>query len=272
MNEKIRLPLLIEPEQLSAVLDQRGIVIVDLSKIETYVQTHIPNAIHLDYKHIVWSKPPVMGLLPDGDYLSNLMSQTGISPHDHLVVYDDEGGGKAARFIYTLDVIGHKSYSLLNGGLHAWANEGYELQFAANKLPVSNYSVTLSDEPVANREYILARLDDSTTQIIDARSLAEYLGQKKFAQRAGHIPGAKNLDWLLLMDRQRNLRLKTDSELMQLLAEHDISQDRTTIVYCQTHHRSALTYFVLKHLGYTNVKGYPGSWSDWGNDASTPIE
>jgi thiosulfate/3-mercaptopyruvate sulfurtransferase len=29
---------------------------------------------------------------------------------------------------------------------------------------------------------------------------------------------------------------------------------------------------MLKSLGYENVKGYPGSWSDWGNEPNTPIE
>ena len=26
------------------------------------------------------------------------------------------------------------------------------------------------------------------------------------------------------------------------------------------------------HLGYSRVRGYAGSWSEWGNDARTPIE
>jgi thiosulfate/3-mercaptopyruvate sulfurtransferase len=28
---------------------------------------------------------------------------------------------------------------------------------------------------------------------------------------------------------------------------------------------------MLKALGFPRVKGYPGSWSDWGNRADTPI-
>ena len=271
MNET-RLPLLIEPDHLASILDQPGIVIVDLCKAETYAQTHIPGAVHLDYQHIVWSRPPVMGLLPDAEHLSALLSQTGISPDSYLVVYDDEGGGKAARFIYTLDVIGHDKYSLLNGGLHAWANEGHPLQSSINKLPVTEYPVILHDEPVATKQFILTHLELTALQIIDARSLAEYTGQKKFAEKAGHIPGAINIDWLLLIDKQRNLRLRSNSELHQLMADRDISRDKATIVYCQTHHRSALTYFALKYLGYTNLKGYPGSWSEWGNSTDTPVE
>jgi thiosulfate/3-mercaptopyruvate sulfurtransferase len=29
---------------------------------------------------------------------------------------------------------------------------------------------------------------------------------------------------------------------------------------------------MLRHLGYTNVKGYEGAWSDWGNAPDVPVE
>jgi thiosulfate/3-mercaptopyruvate sulfurtransferase len=44
------------------------------------------------------------------------------------------------------------------------------------------------------------------------------------------------------------------------------------IAHCQTHHRSAHSFFVLKFLGFPTVRGYPGSWSEWGNRPDTPIE
>jgi thiosulfate/3-mercaptopyruvate sulfurtransferase len=43
------------------------------------------------------------------------------------------------------------------------------------------------------------------------------------------------------------------------------------VAYCQTHHRSAHTWFMLKWLGYA-ARGYEGSWSDWGNREDTPVE
>ena len=267
-----RLPILIEPEQLASEKNGSDIVIVDLCKADTYARAHIPGAIHIEYSHIVSPRPPVMGLVPDEDQLATLMSQTGIKPEDTLVVYDDEGGGKAARFIYTLDIIGHKHYALLNGGLHAWANEGHPLESTPNQKPASHYAISINPSPVANREFIQNRLGKSELQLIDSRSPAEYQGSKKLAEKGGHIPGAINLDWVNLMDLQNNFRLKHKEELLRILRDLNIQSDKLTVVYCQTHHRSALTYFVLKSLGFKELKGYPGSWSDWGNNPETPVE
>ena len=74
------------------------------------------------------------------------------------------------------------------------------------------------------------------------------------------------------MDKENNMRLKPEAELRALMEERGLTTDKTIVTYCQSHHRSALTYFVLKALSYPKVKGYPGSWSDWGNSEDTPIE
>lgn len=108
--------------------------------------------------------------------------------------------------------------------------------------------------------------------LADTRSPLEYSGQKRLAERGGHIPGAVNFDGINAMDPQNNLRLKPADVLQQPLAGLGITQDKEAIVYCQTHHRSAHTYMVLKSLGFTKIKGYPGSWSEWGNQRDTPIE
>jgi thiosulfate/3-mercaptopyruvate sulfurtransferase len=266
------IPLLIEPEALRPLLGQPDLLLLDLCKDTTYQQLHIPGALHLAYGEIVTSCPPVHGLLPEAEQLSQRFSACGIGDNTHVIAYDDEGGGNASRLLWTLDAMGHKSYSLLNGGLHAWANERYPV----NRKPVTAEPRTFNphpnSKPVAETEEILQQLNREDLALWDARSVNEYRGISRFSQYPGHIPSAINLDWLELMDRQNNLRLKPEAELRELLAGLGITPDKRVITYCQTHHRSSLSWFVLKYLGYEQAKGYPGSWSDWGNRDDTPKE
>jgi len=265
-------PLLIEPDILENTIGSNEFLIIDLSKAETYGKLHVPGAVHLDYAHIVAANKPVMGLLPDDATLQGVLSAAGCHRDIHIVAYDDEGGGRAARLLWTLEIAGHQHLSLLNGGLHAWANEGHPCDNPPVPPTPATFQVRHNDAPLATREYILDRLDSTATALLDVRSPDEYHGIRKYAERAGHIPGAVNLEWTSTMDQQRNLRFKPDAELRQLLSAIGITPEREVITYCQTHHRSAHTYLVLKHLGYPQIKGYAGSWSDWGNQPELPLE
>lgn len=266
------LPLIIEPADLKQHIDDDNLLIVDLSSPATYVQYHVPGAVFLNYEWLVRIEQPRMGLLPTEEQLNNVLSSLGLTNDTHVVVYDDEGGGRACRFLWTLDVAGFKNYSLLNGGLQAWSNHGNEISSEITYPTPGDYKVEMNFDPVATRQYILDHLSDDNVVIFDNRSPAEYNGTKVFAQRGGHIPGAVNMDWMQTMDMEHDRRLKPEAELNELLEGMGVTKDKTIVMHCQAHHRSAHTYIVLKSLGYENIKGYPGAWSDWGNEPNTPIE
>jgi len=263
----------IEPDELEALNNNKNIVIVDLCKTKQYTQAHIPNALHIDYIDIIKKDKPVMGLLPDDSTFSQCLSSLGINKQSLIVAYDDEGGGCAARFIWTLNVFGHETAAVLNGGLHSWANEGHQLSNVPIPAPEpSQYSVRKTHHHTATRAYIQTHLDDDKLTLLDARSLAEYTGEKKLASKAGHIPGAIHFEWTAAMNQQNNLRRLPEEVLQPQLNALGISKDREVICYCQSHHRSAYSWLVLKSLGYESVLGYPGSWSEWGNLPDTPVE
>ncbi len=264
---------LIEPEELEAVLEEPAILVIDLSKAETYAQLHIPGAMHLEYSLLNAGTQPAPGLLPSEERLANLAGILKLDTVSRIIAYDDEGSGRAARLTWTLHYLGFDSVQVLNGGLHAWNNEGYPVDdkpvfpHPSASLPLSARNPTV----LADRAYILEQLGCQSIVFLDARTPEEYAGTKIRAARGGHIPGAINLNWLDTMDRNRNLRLKPAELLNETLSALGISPEQEVITYCQTHHRSAHAWLMLKSLGFSSVRGYAGSWSEWGNDPSVPI-
>ncbi len=268
----MELPLIVEPDGLAESLGAKDLLIIDLCEAETSASTQVPGAVRLEYASIVASRHPVGGLLPEASQLSGVLSALGLTPDHHVVAYDDQGGGKASRLLWTLDMLGHGGASLLNGGIHAWANEGHPLADVPASATPSDYQAVFSGDAAADKDYILARMGSSDVVFLDARTPEEYQGTNVRAQRGGHIPGAVNFDWVNAIDQQRNLRLKPADELRSLLEASGVTPDGEVIAYCQTHHRSSHTYVVLKSLEYPRIKGYPGAWSEWGNLPDTPIE
>ena len=266
------LALIVEPEQLAESLGAEDLLIVDLCNPQTSASAQVPGAVPLEYASLITSRLPVGGLLPDAAQLSGVLSALGLTREHHVVAYDDEGGGKAGRFLWTLDMLGHASGSMLNGGIHAWANEGHPLaQTPASPVP-SHYDAQIIGDAAADKDYILERIDSSDAVFLDTRTPEEYQGINVRAERGGHIPGAVNFNWVNAMDQERNLRIKQPDALRSLLDSVGATEDKEIIAYCQTHHRSSHTYVVLKSLGYPRIKGYPGAWSEWGNLTDTPVE
>ncbi len=269
----LNLKFLVEPSELESVLDSPELIVVDVGDFDAYEKERIPGAVHMDYLDIVSGQPPASGQLPALEVLQEALSAIGLTRDKHVVAYDSEGNGRASRLLWTLDVLAHPGSSLLNGGFTAWINEGHPIERGVPlKTERSDYAAYVNGRSHADKNYILSKIGDSDVGILDARSPMEYQGFDVRSLRGGHIPGARNVNWLDTIDRTRNNRFKSSEELLEMLHKQGITPDKEIITYCQTHHRSSHSYAMLKSLGYDRIRGYAGSWSEWGNLNETPIE
>ncbi len=265
-------PILIDASQLNSQIGNSNLQIINLCSSPEYNNLLLPRSMWLDHRDLYNHHTPTPGLVPPTNNLKELMSRIGLRKELQVIAYADEGGGHASRLVWLLHLINHRYAAVLNGGIHNWIAEGLETSPKDTIATRIDYDEINRDESViANKKYIIDRLDDPEIILLDARTSKEYSGQKLFSTRGGHIPGAINLNWIESIDRKRNFRLKKTSELETILDDKNISKDKEIIVYCQTHHRSAHSWVMLKYLNYPKVRGYAGSWSEWGNDLNTPI-
>ncbi len=266
-------PLIISATELNQLIDSENnqeLLLLDLSAHEVYQQGTIPGAVYMDYASIVAGIQPFLHKLPSAAKFAQSLAKVGYKDSMHIVAFDDEFGLKAARLYWTLSMAGLSNFSMLNGGLGAWLESGYQLGTDA-KVSAASTIMDLSwvGSFLADAKQIEASLPEQNMFIWDARSYPEWSGEECYAERAGRIPGAQHLDWKSFLDEKG--RILSKEELTKILHNFLDGNNKEVVAYCQGHRRAAMAFLISAYIGMT-IKTYDGSWMEWGNTQSLPIE
>ena len=243
------------------------LVVLDTRPREAYLKQHIKGAVSLP----VWDtfgESPRADLAAPISKIQALFSAAGIDQQTRVVLYDDGEMINAARVFWILEMHGHRRVLLLSPGFRGWQAAGLPTDAEKVQPRLRQFLSHVAPDRLATKLSTRLAIDDSNVVIIDARSEAGYNGKKSDARRKGHIPGAINIPF------ERNFTPDGKSLLpfKELEAIYSgVSRDKKIIAYCNKGRHSALTYFIMRQLGY-DVSAYDGSWFEWGNDLQLPIE
>ncbi|MDC3414715.1 sulfurtransferase [Aquibacillus sp. 3ASR75-11] len=264
--------LLVDIEWVKENLDNENVRFVDM-RGDDYEGGHIPGAVSATWQDVNDPNNPVEGFLLPADPFSSFIQELGINEDTTVVAYDAGNSMSAARLFYALEYYGKENVKILNGGFTAWLNAGEEVSTEAPTIEKGNFIAEAQKQLVSTKEEVESKIDKEDTVLLDVRSPEEYSGDDVRADRGGHIPNAINLEWTTAMTEKDGVPVfKSSEELANQFEETGVAQDKTIVPYCQTNARGAHTYFVLRLMGYDQVKPYEGSWAEWGNDPNTPIE
>jgi thiosulfate/3-mercaptopyruvate sulfurtransferase len=240
--------------------------ILDARPAKDYEKGHAPGALHVPVE--TWAK--AMGNRPDEVVWAKTLGQLGLSADKPIVVVGLPRTVDAARVWWILRYWGFEQVRLLDGGQAAYVAAGGKLSTEAPKVEVTKPVLRQQAERLATKEQILEGLKKGDLgPLVDARSEGEYCGTDIKAKRGGAIPEAKNLEWTATLDKEG--KFKSAAELQKLFQEVGIDPSKPTTTYCQSGGRAAVMAFALELMGGKPARNYYGSWSEWGNDAKTPI-
>jgi len=263
--------LLVETDWLASHLNDSKLRILDVRAADKYQADHIPGAVLLASGQLDKKYGEVQNVKP-AEEIAGVLGNLGIGKDTQVVIYDDSRTLTAGRVFWVLDYYGHPSVSILNGGYPKWQAEKRETTRQAPKVEPAAFVAKADPSKVADADYIKANLGKSTVTLCDVRTKAEYEGTDVRAARGGAIPGAKNVNWENNVTAGDTPQLKLAADLKKLYEGAGVTQDQEVVTYCQSGVRAAQAYFTLKLIGYTKVRNYDGSWEDWGNNASLPLE
>jgi thiosulfate/3-mercaptopyruvate sulfurtransferase len=162
--------------------------------------------------------------------------------------------------------VGFDRAALLDGGLKVWIAEGRPLSTDPAIQPAKQLTPDPRPELIADRDEVLAAIDDDTVCLIDTMPEEYYLGEQTLYSRAGHIPGASNTSVLGLTDESG--RYPPHDELAVMF---DGDRDARTITYCGGGIAASSAAFVMTRLGFTDVAVYTASLQEWAADPANPL-
>ena len=273
--------VLVSTEWVAAHLSDRDLRIIESNEDALlYPSGHIPGAVQVDWASDL--NDPLRR-----DYLgrigfSQLMERIGVSRDTTVVFYGDKNNWWACYAFWIFKLFGHENTKVMDGGRLKWEKEGRAMTRDVPKYPATRYDAPERDDQKirAFRDQVLQHME-AGRPMVDVRSPQEYSGERthmpEYPQegvlRGGHIPGARSVPWARAANPEDGT-FKTADELRAIYeTEQGLKPGDDVVAYCRIGERSSLTWFVLTYLlGYSKVRNYDGSWTEWGNSVGLPIE
>ena len=258
-----------------------------------YQTGHIPGAVALDTN---WLEDTETWNRRSPGELKETLESLGITSDSTVIVYgrfsfpdnNDPYPGSSAghlgafRCAFLMLYAGLQDVRILNGGMQAWEDAGYELSTEeVEPQPVSDFGSNIPGAPelVTDLEEAERILESNDKNLVSVRSWSEFIGEVSgynYIEKKGRIPGAVFANCgsdAYHMENDRNLDHTTREfhEVEKNWAEVGIIPDKHNAFYCGTGWRGSEAFFNAWLMGWPDISVFDGGWFEWSN-AGKPYE
>jgi thiosulfate/3-mercaptopyruvate sulfurtransferase len=264
-TSKVRTGMVVDVRWLRENLGKKKVVVVDARSREAYEKGHIEGAISLD--------PLTSGIRTGGDaekpftlmgheQVAAILGRAGLAADDHIVVYD-QSGLAATALLAVLEWAGANHVSYLDGGIEGWHAAGFHTSTQPSTREARPFDGTARPGLIVDSDALAKLLGQPNVVVLDARAIHRILGETKHekARRTGAIPGSINLPLGALI--MANGVLKQPAELLWMLRTRGITPDKSVITTCDTGLAAADAFFILRYLGFPDVRVHEEAWVVW---------
>jgi thiosulfate/3-mercaptopyruvate sulfurtransferase len=262
-------PPLLSHDALQKRLSDPALRLLDARPKADYERGHIPGAVWVDLQTLqALTKPETFA---DKEAWARGLAPLAINTESEVYIYDADRQHDAGRVWWLLSYAGAPRVGLIDGGFPLWERESRPVSSEVTPVEPREFAVRFHAKQAVSRNEVRSSIQDGTVQLVDARSVAEYRGEKKPRDggRAGHIPSARSLDLYRLVDADGRF-LSADAQ-RERLREAGIAPERPIIVYSQGGGRSGGVVFILRRLGIP-ARHYFQGLNDWASDPTALVE
>lgn len=232
---------------------------------------HIPGAVFFDIDAVADRLNPLPHMLPGAAQFSKAVGALGIDEKQKIVVYDSVGLSSAPRVWWTFRIMGAKDVVILDGGLPKWRAEKRPIDDKPVRRAPRSFNANFDAAAVQDMAQVAAGLADRSTQVVDARPAARFLGEAPEPRpwvRTGRIPGSLSLPSTALMT---DGRLKDADALRQAFLKAGVDLQKPITTSCGSGVNAATLNLALEMIGVERSALYDGSWTEWGSHGGMPV-
>lgn len=261
---------LVSAEWLKRHRADSGLVLLDAERSRApFDSAHIGGARFIGMGSYTTKRGDLITELPPVEQLDSVLELLGVGNRGRIILYGETL--PVTRLYFTLDYLGLSDrVSVMDGGLPAWRAAGGAVTAEPTPAP-ARAALTVKPNPgiLADAPWVNAHRTDARVLLLDARTPEEYDGSKleEGVARAGHIPGAVNLDWTTTIT---DGKFREAGQLKQLLVGAGAAPGKEIVTYCRVGTRASALYFVARLLGY-QVRMYDGSMNEWAGLPALPV-